>query len=270
MKLHIIIASLFISITATAQTAEENFQQQIKELREKIAPLQKLAKEYNLADDTASFNRIKPELFSLMKKSDSLENSFIMSNTDSDMSLQLVFRKRNFISVEVLETFYHNFSERLKASDQGKQLAGKIRANKATELNMPAIDFTLPSMNGEMVSLKSFKGRYVLVDFWASWCVPCRKESPFLKAAFAKFQNRNFTILGISVDTKEDAWKTAVNQDGLTWPQLIETRGMKEGAAADYGVSAIPANFLIDPQGKIIAKNLRGAELEEKLREILQ
>ncbi|MGN6417477.1 MAG: peroxiredoxin family protein [Pseudobacter sp.] len=270
MKLHIIIASIFISMTAAAQTAEEKFQTESKQLHEQIAPLQKQAKEYKLANDTVSFNRIKPELFGLIKRSDSLENVFIRNNPDADLSLQLVFRKRNFVPVAALESYYNNFSERLRTSDQGKQLAAKIRANKATELNMPAIDFTLPSLNGEMASLKSFKGRYVLVDFWASWCVPCRKESPFLKAAFAKFQNRNFTILGISVDTKEDAWKAAVHQDGLTWTQLIETRGMKEGAAADYGVSAIPANFLIDPQGKIIAKNLRGAELEEKLKEILQ
>ena len=270
MKLHIIIASFFVSMAVSAQSVEEKFQTEIKELREQIAPLQKLAKEYNLANDTVSFNRIKPELFFLIKKSDSLENNFIRTNPDSDMSLQLLFRKRNFIPIELLELFFNSFSERLKGSDYGTQLAGKIKANKATELNMPAIDFTLPDLKGEPVSLASFKGRYVLIDFWASWCVPCRKESPFLKDAYSKFKNRNFTILGISVDAKEDAWIAAVKQDELTWPQLREARGMKEGAAADYGVSAIPANFLINPQGRIIAKNLRGLELEQKLKELLQ
>lgn len=270
MKLHLIIAFLIISISAVAQTPETILQEELKVLREQIAPLQKLAKEYQLANDTIAFNKIKPDLFILIKRSDSLESNFIKSNPDSDMSLQLLYRKRNFISMELLETFYDSFSERLKASDYGQQLAGKIKANKATKLNMPAMDFTLNSLEGKQVSLSSLKGRYVLIDFWASWCVPCRKESPFLKAAYAKFRSKNFVILGVSVDTKEDAWKAAVAQDQLPWTQLREEKGMKEGVAAMYGVSGIPANFLINPQGQIIAKDLRGPALEEKLKEILK
>ncbi|MBO9633327.1 MAG: TlpA family protein disulfide reductase [Chitinophagaceae bacterium] len=270
MKYYFMIALFITAVSVQAQTPEAKLQEALKLLREQITPLQQSAKEYSQAKDTISLRRILPELYKLDQRTDSLENDFIRNNPDSDMSLQLLYRKRNSISTRSLEQFYNNFSERLKSSDHGQQLAGKIKAGNATQLNMPAMDFTLNNLDGKPVSLASFKGKYVLIDFWASWCVPCRKESPFLKAAYAKFRSRDFLILGISVDIDEDAWKAAVAQDQLNWPQLREEKGMKGRTATMYGVSAMPSNFLIDPQGQIIAKDLRGPLLEEKLRKLLK
>ncbi len=133
-----------------------------------------------------------------------------------------------------------------------------------------APDFSLPTPAGATVSLSSFKGKYVLLDFWASWCAPCRAENPNVVAAYHKFKNKNFTILGVSLDQKKEAWQKAIEDDGLTWTHVSDLRGWSSPAAQIYQVESIPANFLIDPDGKIIACNLRGAALASRLQEVLK
>jgi peroxiredoxin len=144
------------------------------------------------------------------------------------------------------------------------------QAPATTSTGMPAKDFSQPDVNGKMVSLSSMRGKYVLIDFWASWCGPCRGENPNVVAAYNKFKNKNFTILGVSLDDNKDKWLKAVEQDGLTWTQVSDLKGWENAAAQDYGVRGIPANFLVDPNGNIVAANLRGPALEAKLQEILK
>jgi len=133
-----------------------------------------------------------------------------------------------------------------------------------------AIDFTQPDANGNTISLSSFKGKYVLVDFWASWCAPCRKESPNLVKAYEKYRSKNFEILGVSLDQNKEKWLKAINDDHYTWTQVGDIKGWENAAAREYGIQGIPFNVLLDPNGVIIARNLRGEALEKKLEEILK
>jgi peroxiredoxin len=134
-----------------------------------------------------------------------------------------------------------------------------------------APEFTLPDPNGKMISLSSFRGKYVLVDFWASWCKPCRMENPVVVKAYQQFKNRNFTVLGVSLDQPgaKDDWMKAVMKDGLTWTQVSDLKFWDSAVVSLYQISGIPYNVLIDPQGKIIAESLRGDDLSATLDKLL-
>jgi thiol-disulfide isomerase/thioredoxin len=124
--------------------------------------------------------------------------------------------------------------------------------------------FSLPNMEADTVSLSSFKGDYVLLDFWASWCVPCRKENPYLQYLQKKYRNRNFSIVSIAVGDSPVAWQEAIKKDNMTWTNLFEDPSQPI-SREQYGVMEIPASFLIDPEGNIIGRDLKGEELEKKL-----
>ncbi|PWV45401.1 TlpA disulfide reductase family protein [Chitinophaga sp. S165] len=148
----------------------------------------------------------------------------------------------------------------------------KAQAEALTSTGTTASDFTEKDVNGRPVSLSSYRGKYVLVDFWASWCGPCRAENPNVLSAYQRFKDKGFDILGVSLDaaSQEDAWKRAIEKDGLPWVQVSELNGFESESARLYGVTSIPQNFLIDPNGVIIAKNLRGEALHQKLAEVLK
>jgi peroxiredoxin len=143
-----------------------------------------------------------------------------------------------------------------------------VTFDKTAAVGQPAPDFKQNDTAGHPVSLSSFRGKYVLLDFWASWCGPCREENPAVVSAYGKYHPRGLEILGVSLDQKEDSWKKAIRADKLTWTHLSDLQYWNNAVAKLYGVQGVPQNFLIDPGGKIIARGLRGQDLDKKLEEI--
>jgi peroxiredoxin len=139
-----------------------------------------------------------------------------------------------------------------------------------SKVNMEAPDFTLPDPNGKMISLKSFRGKYVLVDFWASWCGPCRQENPTVVAAFNRFKDKNFTVLGVSLDDNKAKWLKAIQDDKLTWTHVSDLKQWESIVVPMYQIQGIPFNVLVDPNGKVIASELRGEDLEKTLSSVLK
>ncbi|HJT74353.1 MAG TPA: TlpA disulfide reductase family protein [Chitinophaga sp.] len=168
------------------------------------------------------------------------------------------------------EQLFNSLDQPLKETKYGISASKYIRSLKEVSEGEMAEDFSQADMNGNPVKLSSFRGKYVLVDFWASWCGPCRAENPNVVKAFNRFKDKNFTIVGVSLDNNRDRWVAAVKQDNLQWTQLSDLKGWSNEVAQQYNVRAIPANFLIDPKGRIIGRNLRGGDLEAKLEKVLK
>ena len=193
------------------------------------------------------------------------------SNPKSYASAFFAYQFNSYASdLEAVQKAYNNLDGSIQESFFGKKLKEVADALKINGIGGKSPEFTLSSQDNIPVSLASFKGKYVLIDFWASWCGPCRQENPNVVKAFNQFKNKNFTILGVSLDEDKAAWQQAIKKDNLTWQHVSDLKGWNSQVAALYGVKAIPANFLLDTNGKIIAKDLRGEDLVNKLSEILK
>ena len=175
-----------------------------------------------------------------------------------------------FYEADQLEKLTNSFEKDAATSVYNKQLAERLAILKSTQVGVKAPEFSQNDENGNPIALSEFKGKYVLIDFWASWCGPCRAENPNVVAAFKKFNKKGFEVFGVSLDDNKEKWLEAIKKDGLTWKHVSDLKGWGNAVAKQYGVSSIPHSVLLDKEGVIIAKNLRGEELIKKLEEVVK
>lgn len=223
----------------------------------------------------AKSDSLKNEVEKLYDKTDEeqkeIVNQFIKANPNSFVSLDAIKTAAGPTpDVEKIEPLFNQLAVTLKNSASGKELSDKISKLKKLAIGAFAPEFSQADTTNTQVKLSDFKGKYVLIDFWASWCGPCRRENPNVVKAYNQFKAKNFTILGVSLDKNREAWLKAIAADKLTWTHVSDIQFWNNEVAQLYSVQSIPANFLIDPNGKIIGKNLRGEDLEKKLTEVLK
>ncbi len=219
--------------------------------------------------DTLLENKYADDNQAYAKKIGESRKSFIKTHPKAFLSLSFLNEEYRSFGFKTSKSLFNNLSISLKNHSIGKVLKYNIfEGEQIAAINTKAITFTQADTSGKMISLSSFNGKYLLIDFWASWCGPCRAESPNIKIAYDRYQSKGFEVLGVSLDNDKNAWIKAINKDGLKWTNVSDLQGWKNDVAKKYIVQAVPANYLLDRNGKIIAKNLKGEALIKKLTEL--
>ncbi len=221
--------------------------------------------------DTAFVSRIRREFHSQLDAMVPVQLNFVNEHPTSYVSLiTLKELVRDSRWLKQVDSSFSTLSPQIKSSVLGKEISDKIQLGKKITVGMTAVDFIQPNDKGKPVKLSDYRGKFVLLDFWASWCGPCRSENPNVLSAYQKYKNQGFTVLSVSIDEEKDRekWLKAIVEDGLIWPQLSDLKGSNNTVYKLYGITTIPANLLISPEGIIIAKDLKREALINKLASI--
>jgi peroxiredoxin len=261
--------------TAEAGQAQTDYLEYRSFINNLIKIQQKMQADFNTAmqnNDINAQNAIKAEYQNLNGQYMNGLKSFIKSHPKSPVSAYILGNDLNNSAIpiaEVIESLTY-IDKSLESNSYVKVANKRVDDVKGTTVGYTATNFSQNTPDGKKVSLTDFRGKYVLIDFWASWCRPCRAENPNVVAAYNRFKDKGFTVLGVSMDSNKDPWLAAIQQDNLTWTHVSDLKGWGNEVGKIYGVTGIPQNFLIDKEGKIVAKDLRGVALDEKLAEIIK
>jgi peroxiredoxin len=266
----------FSNVTVAGSKAHEAYlalSEKTKPVNDKMQAASKAYSAAYQAKDSATMKTLDATFDALDAEMKEVYKGYLNANNNSPIAMYALGQMAGWdINPEVVEPIYKALSESARATPSGKAFAEKIVTAKKTAVGAMAMDFTQNDTLDVPVSLSSFKGKYVLIDFWASWCGPCRQENPNVVKAFQTYNAKGFTVLGVSLDQPgaKDKWMKAIHDDNLTWTQVSDLKYWDNQVAKQYGIQAIPQNFLVDPAGKIIAKNIRGEELSSKLASIFK
>lgn len=231
---------------------------------------EKLYANYNeIKDNDSAMAVLEAKATELRIQRRGVMKQYIAEHPKSPVSVSLLADMAIMGEYKTLDSLYQLLDPAAQQTGTGTRLAARIAVLKKSAIGEPMIDFTQPDVNGKPVKLSDFKGKYVLLDFWASWCGPCRAENPNVLKAFNAYKDKNFTVVGVSLDDDGEKWKKAIADDGMPWIQLSDLKGFKNTVAQEYGIQGIPSTFLVSPEGIIVAKDLRGAALHKKLAELL-
>lgn len=212
----------------------------------------------------------------LYEDNNKLQEQFIKDNPNSHLSMYFLTSKINSVNIDVLKADFDRLGNEYKSGYYGRMVADKIKSVEATNVGKTAIPFTKKDINNNIVSLETLKGKYVLLDFWGSWCGPCRASHPHLKSLYSKYKDKGFEILGVAyeqgktLEANKEKWKRAVADDGITWLQVLNNEDVeKMDVVKAYGVSAFPTKVLLDRDGKVLARYVgESAELDKMLEKI--
>ncbi len=224
-------------------------------------------------NDTAVVNKLRKEYTKFNDEFVSANHKYIETSPKSFLSVVLIEGMFNQPEpqIEKIKKFYNALDADVKNTKPGKNIKTKLENLKSVEVGQIAPDFSAKNPEGKMVSLKQSLGKVTIIDFWASWCAPCRKESPNMVALYNEFHAKGLNIVGVSLDRQgeEAKWKEAIAMDKLAWTQVSNLKFWEDPIATQYSIKSIPATFILDANGKIVAKNLNGAELKAKIAELL-
>ena len=231
----------------------------------------KLQQEYQAANgDQAKMQAVQEAYAKLMTDAQAKETELIKANPDSYVSTFVIVSGMGQMEYEQLKERYNLLGEKAKAGAQGKAIAAQIAKLESTAIGQIAPNFTITTPEGESISLYDIKGKVKLIDFWASWCGPCRGENPHVVEIYKEYHPKGLEIFGVSLDNNKEAWVKAIADDGLVWKHGSDLKGWQSAPAQLYSVTGIPHTVLLDENNKIIAKNLRGDELKQKIAELLK
>ena len=266
----------------TGSTSQKDYEKFLEMKRPFDDRRNRLSKQYlafKAVNDSVNMAKLSPEFGRIQEEiQEKVYKPFVeMYGSKSFVTIKALdlYIGSGYRAVEILakaEPLFNKIAPAFRALPSGQAMADRISTAMKTAIGVTAMNFTQNDTLGKPVSLSDFKGKYVLLDFWASWCGPCRAENPNVVKAFNEYKDKNFTVLGISLDQhgKQQAWLDAIHKDGLTWTHISDLKFWDNAVAKQYGIRAIPQNLLINPEGKIIARNIRGEELKKKLEEVLK
>jgi peroxiredoxin len=237
----------------------------------KLDQAEKAAKAAGTKVDSLTRVGIDQEFAALDKKNQQAVKDYIAKHPSSAGAAAVIYdRFIGYPNFPVARELFAGLTKEAQQSAIGAMISNSLAIDAKTGKGKLAPAISMTDKDGKIVKLSDFKGKYVLIDFWASWCGPCRKENPNVVAAYKKYHDKGFEVLGISLDSKKEAWLKAIEADGLSWTHVSELKGWQNTAATEYGVKAVPASFLIDPNGKVVGKDLRGEELNKTLAQLFK